>query len=66
MKKANVSIDINFVLITLIFIVLKLTGVVNWGWLWVLSPLWLPIVISLCFVVILLLVGLVAYLIEKM
>jgi hypothetical protein len=28
-------------LLTLIFIVLKLTEVVAWSWLWVLSPLWI-------------------------
>ena len=26
--------------LTLIFIVLKLTGNINWSWLWVLSPIW--------------------------
>lgn len=31
--------------LTLIFIVLKLTDVIDWSWWWVLSPLWLPIVI---------------------
>ena len=29
--------------LTLIFIVLKLTGNITWSWWWVLSPLWLPI-----------------------
>lgn len=24
------------------FIVLKLTGVINWSWLWVLAPIWIP------------------------
>ncbi|WP_266031195.1 hypothetical protein [Brucella intermedia] len=28
-------------LLALIFIVLKLTGVIAWSWLWVLSPLWI-------------------------
>lgn len=27
--------------LTLIFIVLKLTGNISWSWLWVLSPLWI-------------------------
>ena len=31
----------------LIFITLKLTGYINWSWLWVLSPFWLPFVIAL-------------------
>ncbi len=25
----------------IIFIVLKLVGVINWSWIWVLSPLWI-------------------------
>lgn len=28
-------------LLTIAFIVLKLTGVIDWGWGWVLSPLWI-------------------------
>lgn len=30
-----------------VFIVLKLCKVINWSWLWVLSPLWISISISL-------------------
>ena len=29
-------------LLTVLFIGLKLGGVIDWSWLWVLSPLWLP------------------------
>ena len=28
-------------ILTIVFIVLKLVGVVKWSWLWVLSPLWI-------------------------
>ncbi len=38
------------------FIVLKLCGVITWSWLWVLSPLWIPIALVL---VILLIVGII-------
>ncbi len=31
--------------LTVIFVVLKLVGVINWPWLWVLSPWWMPAVI---------------------
>lgn len=27
--------------LTLAFIVLKLCGVINWSWVWVLSPMWI-------------------------
>ena len=38
----------------LIFIVLKLTGVISWSWLWVLSPLWVSIGIAIVIVIVLL------------
>jgi hypothetical protein len=28
-------------LLTIVFIVLKLTKVITWSWIWVLSPLWI-------------------------
>lgn len=34
-------------LLTLLFIGLKLTGHITWSWIWVLSPLWLGLLISL-------------------
>lgn len=30
--------------LTIVFIVLKLLGKITWSWIWVLSPLWLPII----------------------
>ncbi|MFR7893405.1 MAG: hypothetical protein ACLU38_04300 [Dysosmobacter sp.] len=41
------------------FIVLKLTGVINWSWLWVLAPIWVPTAITLAIIVIVLVVVLV-------
>jgi len=35
--------------LTLIFLILKLTGVISWSWWWVFSPLWLPIAVALAF-----------------
>lgn len=32
-------------LLTIAFIVLKLTGFITWGWEWVLAPIWIPIVV---------------------
>ena len=34
-------------LLTLLFIGLKFTGYITWSWIWVLSPLWIPISIAL-------------------
>ena len=45
---ANATKGIGFLqALTLIFIVLKLTGYISWSWLWVLSPLWIPLGIAL-------------------
>lgn len=30
-------------LLTVFLIALKLSGHITWGWLWILSPLWLPL-----------------------
>ena len=34
-------------LLSIVFIVLKLTGVIAWSWLWVLAPIWIPASLSL-------------------
>ena len=34
-------------LLTICFIVLKLVGIINWSWLWVISPLWISIIIGI-------------------
>ena len=36
----------------LIFITLKLTGVIDWAWIWVLSPLWIVAILVLLVVLI--------------
>lgn len=36
----------------LVFIALKLTGHIAWSWWWVFSPLWIPIAVALCALVI--------------
>lgn len=34
-------------LLTLVFVVLKLCGKIDWSWWWVLSPIWITIVLCL-------------------
>ena len=38
-------------LLTILFIALKLTGVITWSWWWVLSPLWITAGLLLAVVV---------------
>lgn len=40
-------------LLLVAFVVLKLVGVINWSWWWVISPLWIPLAISLVLLLIL-------------
>ena len=40
-KPAVVVLSIIFISQLTLFI-LKLTNTINWGWLWILSPLWIP------------------------
>ena len=38
--------------LTIIFVVLKLVGVITWSWWWVLSPTWISIALWLIFMII--------------
>ena len=33
--------------LTLLFIGLKLTGTIDWSWLWVLSPMWISLAVAI-------------------
>ena len=33
--------------LSIVFVTFKLTGVINWSWWWVTSPLWLPLASAL-------------------
>lgn len=46
-------------LLTLVFIVLKLCGVIKWSWLWILSPLWIPVALFIIGFIIFLIVQLI-------
>ena len=43
-------------LLTIIFIVLKLCKVINWSWVWVLSPLWISAALAILISVILIII----------
>ena len=56
-NKSTSSSGIGFSgLLAILFITLKLTGVITWSWLWVLAPIWIPFVIV---VFVLIIVGIV-------
>ena len=39
-------------ILAIVFLVLKLCGVISWSWWWVFAPIWIPIGIAIIFVVI--------------
>lgn len=58
MNNKQASGEIGFAgLLTIVFIILKLCGVIAWSWWWVLSPLWISEILWTIFVVVVLLVG---------
>ncbi len=38
-------------LLSMLFVVLKLLGVIHWTWLWVLSPFWIVVLFSFLFII---------------
>lgn len=44
-------------LLTIVFIVLKLCGVITWSWVWVLSPIWISAIIVVVLVVLLVVIN---------
>ena len=55
-KRVNVNVGGGFCgMLTIAFIVLKLCGVIDWSWVWVVAPIWIPFafvigVFTICFI----------------
>lgn len=46
-------------LLTIVFIVLKLCKIINWSWVWVLSPIWISAALVVLILIILLIIMLI-------
>ena len=57
-KKASGSIGITTILFV-VFLVLKLTGLISWSWWWVTAPLWIPICLCLVITIIFAIAGII-------
>ena len=61
------KISINFggcgFTLSIIFLVLKLTHVIDWEWIWIFAPVWIPLGIAIGIILIYLLVILIAVII---
>ena len=50
MEDKNINIKIHFdwlVVLTIVFVLLKVFGKITWSWVWVFAPLWLPFALIL-------------------
>jgi hypothetical protein len=48
MKESGIGLDI---ILFVVFLILKLTGNIDWSWWWVTSPLWIPFAIVIVFII---------------
>ena len=44
-REINLSVTLPFnSILFIVFLILKLCGVINWNWIWVFSPIWIPVI----------------------
>lgn len=56
-ESTKISSGIGFTgLLTVLFIGLKLTNIINWSWWWVLSPLWIDFALIIVIIIVLYLI----------
>ena len=49
--KIELDFSLSFVL-TVIFFVLKMLNIIDWAWIWVLSPIWISLILTIIIVII--------------
>ena len=60
------QINIGFIgLLTIVFVTLKLCGVISWSWLWVLSPLWIGALVAIAILLIIVAIAFIEYTQDK-
>lgn len=52
MKNKKRAISINLTWVVLILVALKIFGVINFDWIWIFSPLWIPIGLMLIILIV--------------
>ena len=52
-------------MLTIIFLVLKLNGVIDWDWIWVFSPIWISLIVYGAYYLISLIIAIIAGLFKK-
>lgn len=60
MKNMNVTIDFSLpVILFVVFLVLKLTHLIDWSWIWVFAPLWIGFIVFVLMILIIAIIGLI-------
>ena len=52
-------------LLTIVFIVLKLGGVIDWSWIWVLAPMWVSVALCVAIILIVAIIGFIMMMFQK-
>jgi len=66
LKELRVSFNVNLTgILFVVFLVLKLTGVIDWSWWWITAPLWIGIASWIVILLIVLLIIFIAYIISE-
>ena len=63
-KKVSINFGGGGFILSIIFLVLKLTHVIDWEWIWIFAPVWIPLglvaAILIIYYIVILLIALVA------
>ncbi len=55
-KGTDITISTSFLTVLgIVFVGLKLTGVIDWSWWWVLAPFWIPVALAVVILLVVLL-----------
>ena len=52
-------------LLTIVFIGLKLCGVIKWSWIWVLAPMWVSVALCVAIILIVVIIGFIMMMFQK-
>lgn len=47
----KLDFSLSFVL-TIVFFVLKMLNIIDWAWIWILSPIWISLILTIIIVII--------------
>ena len=66
LKELRVNFNVNLTgILFIVFLVLKLTGVIEWSWWWVTAPLWCGVALWIVILVLVLLILLITWIISE-